>query len=124
LRFFNATHRDIADKTLQAVVPVRARMKDLAAEAKQLADLLGDDQDLVVLRATLANDSDALGDCEELAALSGLAERRQDQLRAAAQTLGWRLFAEKPADFRRRMHRYWQASQTDALRWPVWATPR
>jgi CHAD domain-containing protein len=93
-----------------------APMKGLAAEAKQLADLLGDDHDLAVLREMLANDSDALGEREELDALSGLAERRQNQLRAAARTLGWRLFAEKPDVFRRRVGRYWQAAQADALR--------
>ncbi len=93
-----------------------APMKGLAAEAKQLADLLGDDHDLAVLRATLANNRNALGEREELDALSALAERRQNQLRAAAQTLGWRLSAEKPDDFLRRMRGYWQAAQTDALR--------
>ena len=63
-----------------------APMKGLAVEAKQLADLLGDDHDLAVLRATLANDCDALSEREELDALTGLAARRTEstQGRSAA----------------------------------------
>ena len=61
-----------------------APMKALAAEAKQLADLLGDDHDLAVLRETLVHERDDLGDQEEIDALLALAQRRQDQLRAQA----------------------------------------
>jgi len=91
-------------------------MKALAAEARQLADLLGDDHDLAVLRETLVQESDALGDRDEIDALAALSERRQDQLRAKAQTLGWRLFAETPADYCRRLHASWQATECEAAR--------
>jgi len=93
-----------------------AQMKGLAAEASRLADLLGDDHDLAVLRMTLAHDGDTLGEPEQITALSGLAQRRQDRLRAEARTLGLRLFAGKPADFGARMCTCWQAAQCDALR--------
>ena len=93
-----------------------APMKALAAEAKQLADLLGDDHDLAVLRGTLVQERDDLGDQQEIDALAALAQRRQDQLRAQAQTLGWRLFAESPADYCRRLRAIWRAAECEAAR--------
>ena len=93
-----------------------APMKALAAEAKQLADLLGDDHDLAVLRETLVQERDDLGDQEEIDALAALAQRRQDQLRAQAQTLGWRLLAESPADYCRRLRAIWRAAECEAAR--------
>lgn len=91
-------------------------MKGFAAQAGQLADLLGDDHDLAVLQETLRQDKEASGDPGQLETLAGLAQRRQDQLRAEAWALGWRLFADKPRHFCRRLHRYWQAAQRDAAR--------
>jgi CHAD domain-containing protein len=93
-------------------------MKGLAGEAGQLADLLGDDHDLAVLRETLAGDRDASGEPERVDVLSGLAQRRQGELRDAAWSLGRRLFADKPRRFCRRMHRYWQAAQYDTQSTP------
>lgn len=91
-------------------------MKALAAEAKQLADLLGDDLDLAVLRETLVQEGDDLGDQEEIDALAALAQRGQEQLRAQAQTLGWRMFAETPADYCRRLQASWHATECEAAR--------
>ena len=93
-----------------------APMKALAAEAKLLADMLGDDHDLAVLRETLVRERDDLGDREQIEALAALAQRRQDQLRAQAQTLGWRLFADTPADYCRRLHASWHATECEAAR--------
>ena len=91
-------------------------MKGFAAQARQLADLLGDDHDLAVLQETLKRDTETLGDAGQLETLAGLARRRQDQLRAEAWAVGWRLFADKPRDFCQRLHHYWQAAQRDAAR--------
>jgi len=91
-------------------------MKALAAETRQLAYLLGDDHDLAVLRETLVQESDDLGDRDVIDALAALAGRRQDQLRAEAQTLGWRLFAETPADYCRRLHASWHAAECESAR--------
>jgi CHAD domain-containing protein len=93
-----------------------APMKALAAEAKQLADLLGDDHDLAVLRETLMQERDDLGDQEEIDALAALVQRRQDQLRTQAQTLGWRLFADTPANYCRRLQAIWHATECEAAR--------
>jgi len=93
-----------------------APMKALAAEAKQLADLLGDDHDLAVLRETFMQERDDLGDQQEIDALAALAQRRQDQFRAQAQTLGWRLFADTPANYCRRLSAIWHARECEAAR--------
>lgn len=91
-------------------------MKGFAAEAKRLAELLGDDHDLAMLCETLAHDREALGGHDEIDALAGLAGRRQDQLRAEARSLGLRLFAEKPGNYCARVHSCWQAAECDAIR--------
>ncbi len=80
-------------------------------EAKRLSDLLGDDHDLAVLRRTLAAEPDAFGPPLELEALDGLIAGRSAELRAEAQPLGRRLYAEKPKAFRKRIEGYWRAWQ-------------
>jgi len=67
---------------------IKARYK----ETKHLSDLLGDDHDLAVLRATL--EEEAGGGADERAALIALSRRRSAELRAAAWSLGRRLFVE------------------------------
>jgi len=93
-----------------------APMKTLAAETKQLADLLGDDHDLAVLHRMLVHERDAFGEPGEIDALLGLAARRQDQLRDEALTRGWRLFTGKPSDFRDRLHACWHAAECETVR--------
>lgn len=88
-------------------------MKAARDEAKALSDLLGDDHDLVVLEETLRAEPEAFGGTEERAALLGLIAERSAQLRAAAQPLGERLYAEKPSRFARRVERYWRAWQAE-----------
>lgn len=83
---------------------------------KTLADLLGDEHDLVVLRETLLNDPDSFGGERDLQALLGLVERRQTELRTRAEPLGQRLFAEKPRAMGRRLERYWEAWRSEVQR--------
>jgi len=90
-------------------------MKALAAEAKQLADQLGDDHDLAVLQDTLQHESDTMGERDEIDALLGLAKRRQGQLRTEALTRGWRLYSETPTDFCRRLHACWHATECETI---------
>jgi len=80
-------------------------------EAKRLADDLGDDHDLSILRQTLIEDADRLGDAPELQTLLGMIDRRQAMLRAQARPLGMRIFQEKPKALTRRLHGYWDAWQ-------------
>jgi CHAD domain-containing protein len=72
-----------------------------ADEADKLADLLGDDHDLAVLREAI--------DVDEVI---GLIDHRRAQLQAQAIRIGERLYAEPPKAFARRMHRYWKVSRS------------
>ena len=84
-------------------------LKRLRSEAKTLADLLGDDHDLDVLRQMLprALKSDTALDRAEI--LLALTAQRSVELRNAARWLGLRVYAEKPKALRKRMHGYWSA---------------
>lgn len=82
------------------------QLEATAEEAHRLSDLLGDHHDLAVLRADLRGRN--LGEAET-AALEEAIGWRQDELAAEALPLGCRLYAERPKDFARRLHRYWDA---------------
>jgi len=99
-------------RLLRDVWPVP--MKALAAETKQLADLLGDDHDLAVLQDTLLEDHP--GNRVEIEALLKLAQKRQAQFKAAAQTQGWRLFTAKPKVLCGQLSACWQAVECEASR--------
>ncbi|MEX0704268.1 MAG: CHAD domain-containing protein [Planctomycetales bacterium] len=77
-------------------------------ELDELSERLGDDHDLAVLRATLADEGDSLGDESELDAYRSLIDLRSEELRAAARPAGERLFAEPPKALVRRWRTYWR----------------
>lgn len=85
------------------------------AEAlEDLSDILGEDHDLEVLRAAafeLEGTSPAAR--EELAART---DERSRDLRAAALTLGQRIYAERPRDYLARIRSYWKAWRNDERR--------
>lgn len=85
---------------------MRARAKDL----KWLAERLGDEHDLSMLRAELLR----LEGVEEgaVAELEWRASRRQLTLRDEARRLGGLLYAESPKAFCRRYRRFWKAART------------
>jgi CHAD domain-containing protein len=78
---------------------------EMATQAHQLADLLGDHHDLAVLAADLRGRAEI----EDRQGLAAAIERRQDELLGEALELGARLFAEKPKAFRVRLRAYWLA---------------
>lgn len=82
-------------------------------EVDALADALGDDHDLSVLREILLACPDEVGDPETVQAVLGLLGRRQAELRIAAKAIGARVFAEKPHAFARRIEGYWDAWRTE-----------
>jgi CHAD domain-containing protein len=89
--------------------PVRPEQIDaIARELEALGEYLGDDHDLVVLRATVEKQRADNGNVAELEILSRLIEQRQPQLRAAALALGARFYAEKPSTFGNRLAGYWE----------------
>jgi CHAD domain-containing protein len=85
--------------------PMGARRDEIDA----LADDLGNDHDLSLLRETLLACSDEVGKPETVQAVLGLVGRRQVELRIAAKAIGARVFAEKPDAFARRIEGYWDA---------------
>jgi CHAD domain-containing protein len=84
---------------------VRGQAKD----AHHLADLLGDDHDLALLRQELA--SHAMPVPVDLGAVVELLDHRRRELQTEAIALGERVYAESPKAFRRRMQRSWKAGR-------------
>jgi CHAD domain-containing protein len=81
-------------------------------DVHRLADLLGDDHDLAVLREAVVSHSGELAVDHE--PVLGLIDHRRFQLEAEAMLLGERVYAEKPSAFVRRLHRYWKAWRAQA----------
>jgi CHAD domain-containing protein len=95
-------------RLLRSVWP--AALKGPVEAADELADLLGDHHDL----ALLVDDARVRGSGDlELAALAGLARRRQRELLEAALPIAERLYAEKPKRFVARVEAYWDAWRAD-----------
>jgi CHAD domain-containing protein len=83
-------------------------------EVRILGDLLGDEHDLSVLRATLMAESERFGD--GAGRLLELALRQQAELRDRMWPLGVRLFAERPKALVQRYEQYWQAWRDESDR--------
>ncbi len=80
---------------------------ELADQAHQLADYLGDDHDLSVLRDQVIELGDTFGKSERRALIRLLDDYRTE-LRDKAMVLGHRLFQESPVDFESRFGQYWR----------------
>lgn len=76
---------------------------------KRLADYLGDDHDLAVMRQLLNEEPELFASGPSCATLSRLIAARQGELRSKAYRLGTRLYAEKPKAYTRRIEAYWRA---------------
>ena len=84
---------------------VRAHAKELG----RLADLLGEDHDLAVLRDALAQD--LVPAAADLEAMLNLIDHRRAELQSQAAHVGERVYAEKPKAFERRMRSSWKAGR-------------
>lgn len=82
-----------------------------AATAKELSQLLGDDHDLHILTEFLKQEGPQLGLGCGMETLMGVCQAEQRELRARAEPLGRRLFAEKARPFRNRVMAYRRAAQ-------------
>jgi hypothetical protein len=92
-------------------------VRELADQAHKLADYLGDEHDLTVLRQKAQEHGDAIPDREDLSAFLSLIDRRRLELQKKAIVLGHRLYEEKPGAFATRFQGYWdnwQASSPNA----------
>jgi CHAD domain-containing protein len=83
-----------------------------AKEAHRLADLLGDDHDLGVLRDTLTDDELAVA--VDLGAVIALIDHRRNELQTEAIHIGERVYVEKQKAFRRRMRGCWVSGRAVA----------
>jgi len=88
-------------------------------QAHKLADALGDDHDLAVLRQLLLEPDEGIGDRATAEAIQPLIDRRRSELQRDAFASGPGIFAERPQDFVARLGAYWRAwrSETEAARY-------
>ncbi|MBD2313046.1 CHAD domain-containing protein [Desertifilum sp. FACHB-1129] len=84
-------------------------MSEMSDQLKVLADYLGDDHDLAILRQLLAEQPQLAKEPAEIETILALCDRRQPQLKLNAKALGDRVYAEKPSAFTDRLGQYWQA---------------
>jgi CHAD domain-containing protein len=84
-------------------------MDIVAEQSHELADVLGDDHDLVVMEHVVTVEERGSVDTRERKALVGLIHERRSTFRKQSKELGRKLFAEKPKAFRRRVGIYLDA---------------
>jgi CHAD domain-containing protein len=95
---------------LQLFESLQARpLAELLDQTHKLADLLGDDHDLSVLRERAIEARDAFPTTAAHSALIGLIDRCRTGLQVKALRVGEPLYDEKPAEFTSRLGRYWHA---------------
>jgi CHAD domain-containing protein len=92
---------------LQILQPLRPeRIGPLAESCHNLADALGDDHDLAVLRLKIASHAKAFERTRDLDELLRRLDRRRVQLQNKAFVQGSRLFAAKPPAFARQVSKH------------------
>jgi CHAD domain-containing protein len=80
-------------------------LRELADQAHKLADDLGDEHDLTVLRQTTQQHQDTLA--KDFSLLRALIDRRRLELQHKALIRGRQLYEEKPRTFVMRLRGYW-----------------
>jgi len=94
---------------LQSLQPLwPGAIGELADQAHHLADYLGDDHDLSVLRAKILDNKGCFPSPGARATLLALIDRLRTELRDKAMVLGRRLYEEKPSAFEARFGQYWR----------------
>jgi CHAD domain-containing protein len=90
-------------------------MKARAKSLKRLSDLLGDDHDLVVLRAKLEAGAAQSARADSAARLLKLIDARRSEVLAELKPLGRLIYAEKPKRLRERLAGYWRIARSGAV---------
>jgi CHAD domain-containing protein len=85
----------------------------LAEQAHHLADALGDDHDLAVLRALLTDPGRGIGDPASVGPILARIEDRQAELQRDASRLGALVYRDRPKVFVRRLRAYWRAWRSE-----------
>ena len=95
---------------LQVLQPIRPRVMDrLADQAHALADDVGDDHNLAVLRGLFHDEPEWFGEAAAVAAVLPLLERRRADLQRSAFERGGQFYREPAAAFVDRLGGYWKA---------------
>jgi CHAD domain-containing protein len=96
------------------------RMAKYNAAVKKMSDLLGEHQDMAVLRIMLLKHPERYGSYHEVRELLKMIDQRQDELWQQARPLGDLIFLEKPKYIEKRMLEGWnswkKASQKKAAK--------
>ncbi len=101
----------------QLLRPIWPDIMDAAIDlTDELGELLGKDHDLAILAATCASGSPRPGHPSTLRALSGRIVERRMELQARCRVLGQRIYTERPKDFIRRLHGYWESWSGEQIR--------
>jgi CHAD domain-containing protein len=80
----------------------------LAGQADELGDLLGEDHDLAVLRATLAETKSDDRPAAKMDSIAELIDERRKKLQSEATAKGELLYRERPKEFDQRLASYWR----------------
>jgi CHAD domain-containing protein len=88
-------------------------LHEFTSQAHDLADYLGDDHDLAVLRQRLQEVTSQFPDLAATAALMAVINRRRQELQEQAFTLGRLLYHQKPKNFTAHLEAYWQAWRSE-----------
>ena len=91
-------------------------MKKICNEVKDLSDYLGDDHNLAVFRRMILDSPGEFGGNRDLQFLLGLIDRYSAELRTSSETLGRRVFGEKPKQLGARFRSYWEAWREEKQR--------
>jgi CHAD domain-containing protein len=95
---------------LEALSPLCPEiMDDLATRAHKLADLLGDDHDLVVLRDLISREFEGKRNRPLRQHIQQLTRKRRREFQQEATDLGAVLYAEQPKLFEWKIQKYWDA---------------
>jgi CHAD domain-containing protein len=106
---FHAWRRRVKDHWYQMRLLDRVdrHASERARRLEQLQDWLGDDHNLVVLRAAMLAEPHRFGGARGVAAILGCIDKRLAALRRRSVRRGRRLFARKPSSFRKEIGRGW-----------------
>jgi len=99
---------------LQILQPIWSDfMGELIHQTHILANYLGDDHDLAVLKEYLMTKVEIESNNKQLIVLLALIDRRRPELQLAAKGLGERIYTESPKKFVSRIGDYWQIWQSE-----------
>ena len=101
-------------------------MKAYEGSLKNLETWLGEDHNLVVLRAKILAEPDFYGPDKDIERLLALADKYQKELRDNSISLAERLYEEKPGAFIKRIEKLWDAwqAQPESMKKPELTAPR